>query len=74
MENMNYSQQRSSSTAMACQHCQGVGEHEPWCITRDPRVYYAYSIVSEASMLTYADTLILHSLGVTWSDAPAVRT
>lgn len=72
MENVNDSQQRSSAAA-ACQHCRGVGEHEPWCITRDPGVYYAYSIVSQASMLTYADTLILHSLGVTWNDAPAVR-
>jgi hypothetical protein len=51
----------------ACEHCQGVTEHEPWCVTRDPRVCYAYQIVLEASKLTYADTLILHSLGVTWS-------
>lgn len=72
VEKMNHSQPKSSAAA-ACRHCQGVGEHEPWCVTRDPRVFYAYSIVGEASLLTYSDTLILHSLGVTWNDSPEAR-
>jgi len=61
------SQSRSNS-AGACEHCQGIVEHEPWCITRDPKVQYAYAIVCDPCCLTYRDSLILHSLGVTWRD------
>ena len=60
-----YSQIRSNSTG-ACEHCQGIVDHEPWCITRDPKVQYAYAIVCDPYALTYRDSLILHSLGVTW--------
>jgi hypothetical protein len=49
-----------------CQHCQGLFEHEPWCITRDANVQYAFGIVTDASKMTFSDTLILHSLGVSW--------
>ena len=56
------------SAGKACEHCQGVAEHETWCVTRDPRVCYAYEIVAEASKLTFSDTLILHSLGVSWAE------
>lgn len=50
----------------ACEHCAGVIRHEPWCITRDPVVYYAYQIVADPSKLTPGDALILHSLGAIW--------
>jgi hypothetical protein len=50
----------------ACEHCAGVIRHEPWCITRDQLVYYAYQIVADPSTLTLGDSLILHSLGVFW--------
>lgn len=63
------SSRNSRHNAIACDRCQGVTEHEPWCVTQDPRVCYAYEIVTHASKLTFIDTLILHSLGVTWSDA-----
>ena len=62
-----HSQSRSTSSAN-CEHCQGLVEHEPWCITRDPKVQYAYAIVCDPCALTYRDSLILHSLGVTWRD------
>ncbi len=69
MNNINSSHRNGlSNAAKVCEHCQAEGEHEPWCITRDPRVSYAYEIVAEASKLTFADTLILHSLGVTWAE------
>lgn len=55
------------SADAACEHCGGVIRHEPWCITRDPLVYYAYEIVADPSKLTLQDALILHSLGATWS-------
>ena len=49
-----------------CDHCQGLSDHEPWCIMRDPKVQYAYAIVNDPCALTYRDSLILHSLGVAW--------
>lgn len=58
-----------TTSSPACEHCQGTTEHEPWCITRDPNVLYAYRIVAEPDMLSLEDTLILHSLGVQWSTA-----
>ncbi len=69
MNNVDSSQHNSRYNAdAACGHCHGVTEHEPWCVTRDPRVCYAYEIVSEPSKVTFADTLILHSLGVRWAE------
>lgn len=51
----------------ACEHCEGIIRHEAWCITRDPIVYYAYQVVADPAKLTVGDSLILHSLGVTWT-------
>ena len=50
----------------ACEHCQGIIRHEPWCITVDRTVYYAYQIVADPRKLTVGDAIILHSLGVAW--------
>jgi len=55
------------SAESACEHCQGIFRHEPWCITHHPAVYYAYQIVADPGALTPGDALILHSLGVTWA-------
>ena len=51
----------------ACEHCKGIIRHHPWCITVNPAVYYANEIILNPDKLTMADTIILHSLGVTWS-------
>lgn len=50
-----------------CDHCAGVTAHEPWCITCNAVVRYAYGVVSYANLLTLGDELILHALGVEWS-------
>lgn len=72
MNNIDSSHQSGRYNAgTVCGHCQGVTEHEHWCVTRDPRVSYAYEIVTSAAKMTFADTLILHSLGVAWADAHA---
>jgi hypothetical protein len=55
-----------SSAEVACEHCEGVVRHEPWCITRSPEVLYAYGAVLDADKLTEGDRLALHALGVTW--------
>ena len=54
------------SAESACEHCGGIIRHEPWCITVDSVVRYAYHIVADPSQLTLSDSLILHSLGVIW--------
>jgi hypothetical protein len=50
----------------ACEHCGAIGRHEPWCITCDAAVQYAYGVVLEPDKLTLIDRLILHALGVVW--------
>ncbi len=54
------------SADTACEHCEGVVRHEPWCITRSPEVLYAYGAVLDAEKLTEGDRLSLHALGVAW--------
>ena len=51
-----------------CNHCAGVNSHEPWCITCNAVVRYAYAAASGVGHLTLGDELILHALGVAWSD------
>ena len=55
----------------ACEHCQGIIRHEPWCMFVAPAVLYAYEIVADPSKLTTGDALILHALGVAWDDKQA---
>jgi len=67
MQNIDFMKSQNGTNAIApCEHCLGDGEHEPWCVTRDPKVQYAHAIVKDPCALTYRDSLILHSLGVTW--------
>lgn len=51
----------------ACQLCEGIVRHEPWCLTVNPAVWYAYEIVVYPDRVTLEDSIILHSLGVLWS-------
>ena len=60
--------QSQHNAASACAYCMGVQGHESWCATCDPNVNYAYQIVLDPLKITLGDSLILHSLGVTWSD------
>lgn len=54
------------SADKACEHCDGVIRHEPWCITRSPLILYAYQAVLDASSLSVGDQIILHALGIQW--------
>ena len=54
------------TTDSACGHCYGVISHEPWCVTQNESVQYAYQAVSEPGYLSPGDQLILHALGATW--------
>ena len=53
---------------IACRHCAGVVRHEVWCTSLNSLVRYAFQIVVESSMMTTGDVLILHALGVKWTD------
>jgi len=56
------------SADAACEHCFGIIRHESWCITRNEVVFYAYEAVLDAEKLSLGDRLILHALGVRWTD------
>jgi hypothetical protein len=60
----------SYSAESACQHCEGIVRHEPWCLTLNPAVHYACEIVLCPDKLTIGDGIILHSLGVLWGLRP----
>jgi hypothetical protein len=51
-----------------CTHCAGNVYHEPWCISQNKVVAYAYGTVLDANRLTVEDRLILHALGVSWKN------
>src|SRR5450631_4908889 len=42
--------------------------YERWCISCDPLVQYAYGAVLESEKLKLWDRLILHVLGVSWTN------
>ena len=56
------------SAEAACEHCSGIIRHEPWCITCNDVVAYAYGAILDADKLSLGDRLILHALGVLWKD------
>jgi len=55
------------SADSACEHCSGVVRHEPWCITNNVVVLYAYASVLDAAHLSEGDRLNLHALGAVWT-------
>lgn len=48
-----------------CRHCECLADHQPWCITQNPDVRYAFTVAVYPNLLTLQDSLILHALGVT---------
>jgi hypothetical protein len=61
------SHSNESSADSPCGHCDGAIHHEPWCITQNVSVQYAYQAVSDTGHLSLGDNLILHALGTTWT-------
>lgn len=51
-----------------CEHCKGIVRHEPWCITMDATVAYAYEIVGNPGKISAGDQILLHALGVCWGE------
>jgi hypothetical protein len=61
------SHSNQSSVNSACRHCDGVTRHEPWCVTQNASVQYAYKAVLDPGHLSPGDHLILHALGAEWT-------
>lgn len=55
------------SADLACAHCDGVIRHEPWCMTQNALVQYAYQVINDPGRMSPGDRLILHALGATWA-------
>ena len=55
----------------ACPHCEGVIRHEAWCSVVNQLVWYAFQVVTDPTRMSVGDTLILHSLGVSWAENQA---
>jgi hypothetical protein len=71
MNNLDFTHHHNQhNIATACPNCLSIHGHEPWCASCVPTVQYAFEILSEPRKLTLGDALILHSLGVTWSESP----
>lgn len=62
---LSHSNQYSADSA--CGHCDGVLRHEPWCVTQNASVQYAYQVISDPSHLSTGDQLTLHALGAAWT-------
>jgi hypothetical protein len=60
-------QSNQYSVDSVCGHWDGVLRHEPWCITLNASVQYAYQIISVPSRLNLGDRIILHALGAAWT-------
>jgi hypothetical protein len=59
------------SSDRACEHCEGIIRHEPWCITNNEVIRYAYQAVLNAENLSVGDHISLHALGARWvANAP----
>lgn len=52
---------------MSCLHCGGRLVCEPWCETVNASVRYAHDAVLHPNHLTLCDQIILHGLGVSWT-------
>jgi hypothetical protein len=57
------------SADSACAHCEGIIRHQPWCVTQNTSVQYAYQAVTDTGQLSPGDHLILHALGAAWTGA-----
>ena len=56
------------SADSACEHCEGIVRHEFWCFEINATVNYAYEAVSQPHLLSLGDQIILHALGIAWTE------
>lgn len=61
------SHSNKDSADLACGYCDGILGHEPWCVTQNASVQYAYQIILDPSQLSLGDDLTLHAWGAAWT-------
>jgi hypothetical protein len=54
------------NAAACCTICNGVVQHEPWCVIVNKDMEYAFLLAVDPVVITEGDKITLHSLGVAW--------
>ena len=54
------------NAAACCTICNGVVQHEPWCVIVNKEIEYAFLLAVDPVSITEGDKITLHSLGVAW--------
>jgi hypothetical protein len=67
-EQLPWSDSNQYNDDQSCMHCGGILLHETWCPAENANVQYAYQSVLQPNLLRLGDLLILHALGVAWTE------
>jgi hypothetical protein len=54
------------NAAASCTICNGVVQHEHWCVIINKEMEYAFLLAVDPVIITEGDKIALHSLGVAW--------
>jgi len=55
------------NAAAACRECTEIITHAKWCPAVNPEIYYAHTISVYTDLISEADVIFLHGLGVKWT-------
>jgi hypothetical protein len=55
------------NAAASCTICNGVVQHEHWCVIINKEMEYAFLLAVDPVIITEGDKIALHSLGVLWN-------
>jgi hypothetical protein len=54
------------NAAASCTICNGVVQHEQWCVIINKEMEYAFLLAVDPVVISEGDKIALHSLGVLW--------
>jgi hypothetical protein len=55
------------NAAASCTICNGVVQHEHWCVIINKEMEYAFLLAVDPVVISEGDKIALHSLGVLWN-------
>jgi hypothetical protein len=55
------------NAAASCTICNGVVQHEQWCVIINKEMEYAFLLAVDPVVISEGDKIALHSLGVLWN-------
>ncbi len=55
------------NAAASCTICNGVVQHEQWCVIINKEMEYAFLLAVDPVVISEGDKIALHSLGVAWN-------